>query len=223
MCVNTKFVRQDLSGGSVKSGMRLRTGFGLLLLGSMGLFGTACSPGFEGEYSDPAKQEIVDDKWNETDAHKTAQSMIKGMLEKPWLAGYKKSHGGQKPIVVVDDIDNNTDEHLDVKALTDFIQDELINSGDVRFVNKQQRQHILDEIKYQQGNVKKDMAKKGGKQIGASYMLTGGVSSSVHQMDELKTVTYQTVLKLTDIESAEIVWTNKYEIKKRFKRSGAGW
>ena len=33
---------------------------------------TACTPDFEGEYSDPAKTEIVDDKWNETDARKTA-------------------------------------------------------------------------------------------------------------------------------------------------------
>lgn len=200
-----------------------RKGFvGLLLVTAASLAG-ACTPGFEGEYSDPGKTEIVDDKWNETDAHKTAQTMIKGMLEKPWLARYRKEHGGQKPIVVVDDIENRTDEHLDVKALTDFIQDELINSGDVRFVNKTQRQKLLDEIKYQQGNVKAEMKKKGGNQVGADYMLAGAISSSVHQMDGLKTVTYQTVLNLSNIESFELEWSTKFEIKKRFKRSGAGW
>jgi PBP1b-binding outer membrane lipoprotein LpoB len=62
-----------------------------------------CSPGFEGEYSDPAKEEIVDDRWNETDARKTAQVLIKSMLEKPWYQGYQKRHK-KNPIVIVDDI-----------------------------------------------------------------------------------------------------------------------
>jgi PBP1b-binding outer membrane lipoprotein LpoB len=42
-------------------------------------------------------------------------------------------------------------------------------------------------------------------------------------MDELKTVTYQTNLTLTNIETGEYEWSTKYEIKKRFRRSGAGW
>lgn len=184
----------------------------------------ACTPGFEGEYSDPAKAEIIDDKWNETDARKTAEHMIRGMLEKPWLGNFSKSHDGNKPLVIVDDVENRTDEHLDVKALTDFIQDELINSGKVRFINKAQRQKILDELKFQQsGAVNQASAKKQGRQVGADYMLTGSVSSSVHQMDGNKTVTYQTTLTLTNIETGEYEWSTKYEIKKRFRRSGAGW
>ncbi len=184
----------------------------------------ACTPGFQGEYSDPAKAEIVDDKWNETDARKTAEHMIKGMVEKPWLDNYKTSHQGKKPIVIVSDVENRTDEHLDVKQLTDYIQDELINSGKVRFVNKDQRQKLLEEINYQQsGAVKKETAKAKGNAIGADFILSGNVTSSVHKMDGLKTVTYQTNLILTNIETQEIEWSTKYEIKKRFKRSGAGW
>lgn len=185
---------------------------------------TACSPKFEGEYSDPSKTEIIDDKWNETDARKTAEHMIRGMLEKPWLGEFQKGHSGQKPIVIVDDVENRTDEHLDVKQLTDYIQDELINSGKVRFVNKVQRQKLLEEIKYQQsGQVDTKTAKKGGKQLGADYILSGNITSQVHTMDETKTVTYQTNLTLTNIETFEYEWSTKYEIKKKFKRSGAGW
>jgi hypothetical protein len=184
----------------------------------------ACTPSFQGEYSDPAKAEIVDDRWNETDARKTAEHMIKGMLEKPWLDGFKTSHKGLKPVVIVMDVENRTDEHLDVKQLTDYVQDELINSGKVRFVNKDSRQKILDEIKYQQsGAVSKATAKSTGKAIGADFVLSGNISSSVHQMDGLKTVNYQTNLILTSIETQEIEWSTKYEVKKRFKRSGSGW
>jgi len=184
----------------------------------------ACTPSFQGEYSDPNKAEIVDDRWNETDARKTAEHMIQGMLEKPWLNAFKGAHNGQKPVIIVSDVANRTDEHLDVKQLTDYIQDELINSGKVRFVNKEQRQKILEEIGFQQsGAVNKATAKKTGRAIGADYILTGSVSSSVHQMDGLKTVDYQTNLTLTNIETQEFEWSTKYEIKKRFKRSGAGF
>lgn len=195
----------------------------VLVLG-MGLGLWNCTPKFEGEYDDPKKQEIVDDRWNETDARKTAKVLIESALSKPWLAIYEKEHNGQKPVVVVDDIENRTDEHIDTKALTEFIQDELINSGKVRFVNKDKRQKILDEVKYQNsGAVAEKSAKKAGRQTGADYMMSGAMSAQVHSMDELKTVTYQSNLILTNLETAEIDWTEKHLIKKRFKRAGAGW
>ncbi len=188
------------------------------------LFLTYCSPSFEGEYSDPSKAEIVDDRWNETDARKTAEVLIKSVLEKNWIKQYSSSHAGQKPIVIVDDVENRTDEHIDTKALTEFVRNELINSGKVRFVDAAKRQKILDEIKFQQsGAVSEKTAKKTGSQIGADYFLSGAISSSVHQMEGDKTVTYQTNLILTSIETSEIEWSEKYQIKKRFRRSGAGW
>ena len=100
----------------------------------------------------------------------------------------------------------------------------MINSGKVSFVNKAQRQKLLEEIKYQQsGQVDKKSAKKEGRQIGADYILSGNVTSQVHQQGGIKTVTYFTTLTLTNIETFGLEWSTKYEIKKRFKRSGAGW
>lgn len=183
----------------------------------------SCSPSFEGEYSDPTRAEIVDDKWNETDARKTAETMIKGVLGRPWLKDFTHKHKG-KPVVFVDDVENRTDEHIDTKALTEFIRNELINSGKVKFVDAARRQKILDEIKYQNsGAVSGETAKKAGRQTGADYLMAGAISSSVHTMEGAKTVTYQTNLILTNLETSEIEWTDKYEIKKRFRRSGAGW
>lgn len=194
-------------------------GFGLVWLVS------ACAPSFEGTYSDPAKAEIVDDKWNETDARKVATSLINQVMTKPWLAEYSARNKGEKPIVIVDEIANRTDEHIDTKALTEYMQDELINSGKVRFLNAEKRKQILEEIKYQNsGTTAENSKKKLGKQIGADYMLGGAISSSVHTGDSggLKTVTYQTALNLTDLETTEIIFSGKELIKKRFKRSSTG-
>ncbi len=192
---------------------------------ALGLGLGACSPSFEGTYNDPAQSEIIDDKWSATDARKTATSLIEQVLSKPWLNDYGPKHKGEKPIVIVDEVANRTDEHIDTKALTEFMQDELINSGKVRFLNADKRKQILDEIKYQNsGTTAEGSKKKLGKQIGADFLLSGAISSSVNSQDKggLKTVTYQTALNLTDLETTEIVWSGKELIKKRFKRSGAG-
>jgi penicillin-binding protein activator len=188
------------------------------------LFATSCVKTIEGEYQDPKVAEIIDDKWNEADAHKTAEILINSMVSKPWLEEYQKSGKGKRPVLLVDDVENRTDEHIDTKALTEFIRDELVNSGKIRFVDAAKREKILSEIKYQQsGAVNKATAKQTGKQTGADFMLGGGISSQVHKMDDIKTVTYLTNLTLTDFETGEIVWSQKYEVKKKFKRSGSGW
>ena len=184
---------------------------------------SACSSSMKGSYNDPSQAEILDDRWNDTDARKTSEAIISQVLSRPWLKEFKRSTR-KKPVVIVADIENRTDEHIDTKALTEFIRDELINSGKVRFLNNQQRDKLLAEIKYQNsGMVSSKTRKKAGKQIGADFMLSGSISSSVHSRKGTKTVTYQTALTLTNLETSEISWSGKKRIKKRFERSSFGW
>ena len=194
------------------------------LLG-VSIFGfVGCPSSFEGEYRDPTEVTIIDEYWNETDARKTAEIMVKGVLGKPWLQFYKQRNQ-KRPVVIVDRVENRTDEHIDTRALTESIQNELINSGMVRFVDKRRRDTILKEIKYQQesGMVSGSTAKRKGRQTGADYLLSGAISSHHHTQGGLKTKTYQTNLTLTNLETAEIEWSDKYVIKKRFERSGSSW
>ncbi len=186
---------------------------------------TGCTPSFEGEYSDPNTTEIVDDRWNDADARKTSEILIGSMLEKPWLNEFKGKHNGEKPVVLVADIANRTDEHIETKAIGEGIRDELINSGKIRFVDGDRRKQILEEMRYQNesGMVSKQSAKKKGNQTGADFMLSGTLTSIVNEEKGRKNVVYQTILQLTDLETTEMVWSQKYQIKKRFKRSGAGW
>ena len=53
-------------------------------------------------------------------------------------------------------------EHIDTKALSEYITDELINSGKVRFVDAANREKILNEIQYQNesGMVSEKTAKR---------------------------------------------------------------
>ena len=185
---------------------------------------TSCTTSMQGSYSDPMKAEIVDDRWNETDARTTAEKLINSMISKPWLGNFKAANSGTKPVVVISDMENRTDEHIDTEALGEAIRNAVINSNKVRFVDAKGRSNILKEIQYQteSGMVSASSAKQRGKQIGADFMVTGAISSQVHQQGGLKTVTYQTVLQLTSFETAEIVWSEKHNIKKRFNRSSLG-
>ena len=47
---------------------------------------------------------------------------------------------------IIDDIENRTSEHIDTKAITENIRNEMINSRKARYVNKAQRQKILEEM-----------------------------------------------------------------------------
>jgi len=185
----------------------------------------ACTDSFQGEYSNPKEQEIVDDKWNPTDANKTAETIIKAVVTKNWLIDYMQSNGGKKPIVIVDDIENRTNEHIDTAAIGQALQNELINSGKIRFIDKAAREKIMKEIKYhnESGMVSEASAKKKGKQIGADFFMVGEITAIENIQGGYKTVTYTTTVRLTNLETSEILFSESYQIKKKFKRSGSSF
>jgi uncharacterized protein (TIGR02722 family) len=196
-----------------------------VLIASVAAFSmSSCAPTMQGEYSDPKKVEIIDDKWNESDVHSIMQVMLTSCLGRPWYEQFKKGSGGKLPIVIVQDIENRTDEHIDTKALTEFMETELVNSGKVRFMEKGRRDQIMEELEFQNsGAVNSKSKKKTGNMTGADFLLAGAITSQVHTADHLKSTSYQVQMKLINIETSEVQWVEKHELKKKFKRSGAKW
>src|SRR4051795_13699177 len=117
----------------------------------------------KGEYDDPSRVELLDDKFNESDMQQMSETVIKAMVACAYVANAAKP-----PVVIVERVSNRTQEHIDTVSLTDKIRTSLIKSGKVRFVNKEERGALSDELDYQEaGNVKGPTAKKRGKQTGA--------------------------------------------------------
>jgi hypothetical protein len=182
----------------------------------------SCTDSLTGGYSDPDKAEIVDDRWSQTDAKKTGDALIAKMLkESKWIEQYMRRNGGKRPIAVVDEIRNDTDEHISTQYLTNMVKNALINSGKVRFLNKEARQRILEEMSYQHDsdNVGKSKRTRRGNQLGSGLFFGGNIQSITNEFKGEKSVTYQTSLKMTDLESTEEIWVGLYEIRKNFKRS----
>jgi hypothetical protein len=65
--------------------------------------------------------------------------------------------------------------------------------------------------------------KKTGNFAGADFMLAGSIASQVHTNGGTKRTSYFVQMKLINIETSEIQWTEKHEISKEFRRSSGDW
>jgi len=158
--------------------------------------------------------------WNDTDARQVAEAMISDALDRAWLTDYIAAHG-QKPVVTVGAIRNNTSEHIDTEVFTTDFERELINSNKVRFVAaKAQRAELREERQEQQEFASKETAKRLREETGADFLLQGAIKEIVDQEGGKRVVFYQTDLELVNVESMEKVWIGTKEIKKYVSQDG---
>jgi len=203
-----------LKGANVKKGL-------ILMLAALLLAG--CGGSKKVYRIDPETQTDLSGKWNDTDARLVAEEMISDALARPWLINYVEKMG-QKPVVTVGTIRNNSSEHIDTETFTTDFERELLNSGQVRFVaNKLQRDEIRDERFEQQDFASPETMKKIRNETGADYILLGAIKTIVDEIEGTKVVFYQTDLELINIESMEKAWIGTKKIKKEISRSKTKW
>jgi uncharacterized protein (TIGR02722 family) len=190
-------------------------GFSLFLLVSLN--GCGGPRAFtKGEYDDPNRVELLDDKFNESDMQQMAETVIKAMVACGYVANAPKP-----PVVMVERVSNRTQEHIDTVSLTDKIQTALIKSGKVRFVNKSAREDLANELDYQEaGNVTGPTAKKRGKQTGADYILSGTLATNIQEVGRDKFIYYKLTMNLTNLESSTIDCVEERELRKKYKKQG---
>ncbi|MEI6092403.1 MAG: penicillin-binding protein activator LpoB [bacterium] len=168
----------------------------------------------KGEYTDPDRVILLDDRFNDSDMKILADALVKSM-ENVVL----KTQVGV-PVVQVETVTNSTSEHIDMQSLTDKVRAALIKTGKIGFHDKQQRGTLSEEYDYQNnsGNVSKETAKKRGGQVGSDYILTGNFTSMVQEVGDQKVIFYKLTLNLTDIKTGLIPWSDEKEIKKLYKK-----
>lgn len=201
--------------------MKNLTKFGILFVFVSLLGLSACGPRAftKGQYDDPNKVILLDDKFNENDMQLVSNQLVKSLEE----YGKIKS-ASQPPIVMVGTVRNRTSEHIDVKALTDKIRTELIKSGRFRFSDKSARDEVAEEYEYQSGGfVDQKTAQKKGRQVGVQYLITGDVASNVQEVGKDKIVFYIVTMNLINVESNLIEWSDNKEIRKRYKKQSVGF
>lgn len=172
----------------------------------------------KGDYDDPTRVELLDDKFNEADMQQMADTTIKAMVSCAYVANAPKP-----PVVIVEKVQNRTEEHIDTVSLTDKIRTALIKSGKVRFVNKQERGTLDEEYEYNaSGATSGPTSKKRGSQIGADYILSGSMATNIQQVGDDKFIYYKLTMNLTNMETSTIDCVEEKELRKKFRRQSVG-
>ncbi|MEW6055622.1 MAG: penicillin-binding protein activator LpoB [Bdellovibrionota bacterium] len=172
----------------------------------------------KGEYDDPTRVELLDDKFNEADMQQMADTVIKAMVACPYVAKAPKP-----PVVIVERVQNRTQEHIDTVSMTDMIRTSLIKTGKVRFVAKEERGTVEEEIQYHEsGAVAGPSAKKRGKQTGADYILSGALATNIQEVGSDKLIYYKLTMNLTSLESTTIDCTEEKQVRKKYKKRSIG-
>lgn len=199
--------------------MKLRNIFTIVVL-SLALAACGSKQFTQGKYDDLSQDRLLDDKFNESDMRQIADTMVLSLTESVVVRDSKK-----RPVVLVTLVKNRTQEHIDMKSMTDKIRVALVKSGKFRFTDKENREEIAGEMEYQgeSGYVDAETAKKKGRQIGADYFLTGEITDRVQEVGGKKYVYYKTTFNLVNIDSGILDWTDEKEIRKYYQKRSVGF
>lgn len=172
----------------------------------------------KGEYDDPSRVELLDDKFNEADMQQMADTIVQAMVACEHIRNAK-----MPPVVIVERVMNKTEEHIDMGSLTDKIRTALIKTRKVRFVNKSERDTLEEEYKYNEGgSVSGPTQKKRGAQIGADYIMSGAMATNIQQVGSDKLIYYKLTMNLTSLETSVIDCSEEREIRKKFVKKHVG-
>ncbi len=166
---------------------------------------------------DPQTVTDYDYRFDEDDAREVARALTADVLSRPWIPQYEGAHPGQRPLIVLGNVRNNTEDYINSEIFTDPLQAELLNSGRVRVkAERDLREELRDErldTKFNDPETVKAVAKE----VNADYMLVGTIKDQKERTNDGKRLIsyYQVTMELIDIERAEKVWIGNHDIEKR--------
>lgn len=179
------------------------------------------SPNYKVTRVDPETTVDLDYRFDDEDARQIYRGMVNDALSKPWIDNWKTENGGKRPIVLVGNVRNETNDYIDTKLFTKRLEEEFINSGRVRVVaERDQRGEIRDERLQGQEFNRPETIKKVANELGADFMVVGRVGDVKEKSGDGRAIVnyYQVNLEIIDIESNEKVWIQTEEVKKVARR-----
>lgn len=172
-----------------------------------------------GTYADPNAIEMLSDNFNENDLQLIAKKLVDSLRGSPAFAQIQG-----RPVIVIGKIKNSTSEHIDLRSLSDKLLVQLTQTGKFSFQDKGAREEIAEEYEYQgSGYVRQDEVKGPGQQASADYLMTGEISSIVQEVGRDKMIYYKMTLKLSNLRTGIIEWTDEKELRKKFAKQPVAW
>ena len=195
-------------------------GKALLTMVGVAFIGVGCAK--PPSYQDPNSTGTLTTDFGYSDVRSTAQAMIESMLTSPATADITSK---RRPIIVLERIKNETDQHINMTDLGAAIRTQLTRSGRFRFTEKEGRESMSDEIAYQNrsGMVNTETATARGQQLGSEYQLSGRLVSYRESYERQVKKTYRLTLRLSNLQTGIIEWEDEKAIAKGATRGAVGW
>lgn len=178
-------------------------------------------------YGDPKDTETVNIDWGSTDLQTMTGKMVESLKNSPALAYFDRPNkeADKRVITYMGGIRNETSEHINTGAVSDVIRTDLLQSGRFRFVaDKKGQEDIGEQVHFQQesGRFDPTRAMAFGKQIGAEVIVYGTLSSIEKKKgrslesggSKFEDTYYLLVLNAVNVETGELMWSDKGEIRK---------
>ena len=162
-------------------------------------------------------------RWNDTDMQLTADKMVEEMLGRPFIGRFMKAEG-RNPRIMVGEILNNTDEHIDIDSMKKNIERDLTNSDAVVFLaSKEERAEVRTEREDMQEYSSEKTKKAFKAEIAADFMLKGVITSITDAKEGARAVYYQIDMEIVNMETNQKPWYGQKKIKKDIKNPKYGF
>ncbi|GAB1368099.1 penicillin-binding protein activator LpoB [Azonexus hydrophilus] len=167
-------------------------------------------------YGDAKAVEAVTTDLGSTDIQMTSEKMTQSMIQHPVIQTAIR----KRELLMASPVKNKTSEYFDTRLITDTILTQLQKNGIRYVIEGEDMQNQVDELRRQNqsGLYKKSKTAKMGNMQGAKYRIDGSVSSIVKRNSSMKDVYYKINMRLIEIESGIVEWSDEKEIRKSAKR-----
>lgn len=167
-------------------------------------------------YGDSKAVEAVTTDLGSTDIQMVSEKMTQSLIQHPLVQDLIKKRG----LMMASPVQNKTSEYFDTQQITDTILVQLQKNGVRYVIESNNMQNQVDELRRQNqsGLYNQSKTAKVGKMQGAQYRLDGSVSSIVKKNSSVKDVFYKVNLRLIEIETGIVEWSDEKEIRKTAKR-----
>ncbi|WP_297474954.1 penicillin-binding protein activator LpoB [uncultured Photobacterium sp.] len=157
-----------------------------------------------------------------SDLEKLSSSMVDKMLASSTV---RAMTARGEPIVVVDSIKNQTRHHVDTQDLTAIITERLQDSGKFKFVDPARIKAVRQQLNFREDDrfVNQSTAIQFGNMVGAQYMLYGHVSTVMKSTSNGKQAYYKVTMRLMDLKSGVIEWSDQDQVIQRASTNSAAW
>jgi hypothetical protein len=167
-------------------------------------------------YGDSKSVETVTTDLGSTDIQMVAEKMTQSMIQHPVIQDVIR----KRQLLMASPVKNKTSEYFDTRMITDTILTQLQKNGIRYVIEGEDMQNQTDELRRQNqsGLYDKSKSVKVGKMQGAKYRIDGSVSSIVKKNADMKDVYYKVNMRLIEIETGIVEWSDEKDIRKTARR-----